>query len=53
VRDIARAIREAMVLAPPAAAESLDNDALLKLVPSMTDAEVEAMLAQLRSEASS
>jgi len=53
VRGIARAIRESMALAPPVAAAGLDDDALLKLVPSMSDAEVEAMLAQLRSEASS
>ncbi len=49
MRGIAQAIREAL----PAAAPAADDNALLDLVPSMSDAEVEAMLAQLRSEAQS
>ena len=53
VRGIARAIREAMPVVAPAAAAPLDDNALLELVPTMSDAEVEALLARLRSEASS
>ena len=53
VRGIVRAIRESLPTVPPAASAPLDDDALLKLVPSMSDAEVEAMLARLSSEAPS
>jgi acyl transferase domain-containing protein len=53
VRGIAQAIYESMSFAPPVAAAPLDDNALLDLVPSMSDAEVEALLARLRSEAPS